>query len=338
MPDPSDPRPSAQNMSEVKPLEVDVTEQSLRNYEVSTMADDLASVPSPISGEPKDAPQRQTGRPQGLADAPPVSLPPDLFEVEDSGRSLQMKRFFLGFFGVLFLGLVGFGIYWYVGIPFAPPLPPTSVTPPTAPPTPSSVTPPLQFDSPLIPVNKTLALKIPEGGDSQTFLASIKRAMGEESSKIEKGDFVRLYLHSNGKKLSLSDLEKVLGQPFSSSIKAYLDEEGYTLFYEKGEEDAIRFGIALTMTNRASVENASSNFERTAPLFMRQLYARYVGSELPLATVEEFFDNAYKEVSIRYMNFGSPSLTLDYALDGDLFLVAGSRDTMFALIDRLKLK
>jgi len=333
MPDQIDPiPPSAKNMSAGKPLEVDVTQQSLRNYEVRTMEDDVAFAPPYVPGEQK--PQAKVfPEPVKKTAQQATSLPSEVFAIDDGSRFLQVKRFLLGFFGVLLLGFAGIGIYWYASSPDVGPTP----IPPPVPPTSLPPGPALQFDSPLIPVNKTLAFKVSEEEDPEAVLASIKRAIEEENPKIKKGDFVRLYLYANGKKHSLTDMESILGQPFPP-FTSYLNEESYTLFYTKGEGDAIRFGLVASILNRAGMENALSSFEREAPVLFGQIYARYATSQLPSATVEEFFDNSYKGVEIRYINFGSPMLAFDYALEGELFLVAGSRETMFALIDRLKLR
>lgn len=370
MPDQIPPGPPTPSASGAKPLEVDVAKQSLRNYEVRTMQDDIASAPSAIVEEPKSAPPAPPAppapatikpvpsppKPPLTAPAPakfetkkllPATLPPDLFDEESDTRSLPIKRFLVGFFGVLLVGFIGMGVYWYMNSsppPAVTPAPPSGpVTNPSPTPNPSPVTIPpvsptsLTFDSPLIPVNKTLAFKVSEGEDSATFLSNLKRAINGESSKIAKGDFVRIYLHIGGEKLSLSQLEKLLAQPFPL-IKPYLDEDSYTIFFEKGDGDAVRFAIVAMMTNRASVQNTLPAFENLAPKSLGKTYAGYTGSILPALTADQFFDNTYQGVSMRYVNFGSAALTFDYALDNDLFLAATSRETMFALIDRLKLK
>jgi len=371
--------PAAPPVSGAKPLEVDVAQQSLRNYEVRTMQDDIASAPSLIVEAPKAAPvppapvvppkpdisslaskiPPPSPAPAKPAPAkPPVTLPPDLFDEEHDARPLQVKRFLVGFLGILVVGFLGLGAYWYMTssspspVPIAsnpkPPSPspsphPAPVTTPSPSPTPAPVTTPpvapapLTFDSPLIPVNKTLAFKVSAGEGSASFLANLKQAINGESSKIAKGDFVRVYLHTNGKKLTLSELEKLLSQPLPL-IKPYLDETSYTIFFEKGDGDTIRFGIVAAMTNRASVENILPGFESVAPKSLGKTYTGYTGSILPALTADQFFDNAYQGIKMRYVNFGSAALTFDYALDNNLFLAVTSRETMFALVDRLKLK
>ncbi|TSC72647.1 MAG: hypothetical protein G01um101438_364 [Parcubacteria group bacterium Gr01-1014_38] len=48
-----------------------------------------------------------------------------------------------------------------------------------------------------------------------------------------------------------------------------------------------------------------------------------------------FTETVYQDVKVRYLNFGSPAQTVDYALVGDLLLLASSREAMFTLIDAM---
>lgn len=49
-----------------------------------------------------------------------------------------------------------------------------------------------------------------------------------------------------------------------------------------------------------------------------------------------FADREYNGVQVRYVNFGSPARSVDYALLDNLLLVATSRESMFALIDAVR--
>ena len=52
-----------------------------------------------------------------------------------------------------------------------------------------------------------------------------------------------------------------------------------------------------------------------------------------------FLDNTYRGVPIRYRNFPSPDVTVDYAIvnaaDQNYLVISGSRESMFAAIDVL---
>jgi hypothetical protein len=49
-----------------------------------------------------------------------------------------------------------------------------------------------------------------------------------------------------------------------------------------------------------------------------------------------FLDNTYKGISIKYINLPDPSLTIDYAVAGQLLLVTTSKASMYDAIDRLQ--
>lgn len=52
-----------------------------------------------------------------------------------------------------------------------------------------------------------------------------------------------------------------------------------------------------------------------------------------------FQNNTYKSVSVRYLNFSLPDLSLDYALipDKQLLLIATSQEAIYAVLDRLNI-
>ena len=61
----------------------------------------------------------------------------------------------------------------------------------------------------------------------------------------------------------------------------------------------------------------------------------FLDHQLEEPATEEFQDNTYKNVNIRYLNFSDPSLTLDYAIVGDYLVITTSRESMYGVIDRL---
>lgn len=362
MPDENNPQSNTQ-----KPLEVDVSDKSLKNYEVATMSKDVTSVPPTIPGErpsyspphekpkeptPQETPEKKE-KPLDMpkvATPPPVStpssapeqkpkeepapaaqsqLPPDLFDEEDEEKGSGLKRFLVGFIAILLLGGIGFGAYyWFVLNPQATPPP---ITPPTTPPPP----PQLQFDTPLIPVNRTLPLDIAESATRQELFNTMREAIVQVDNQTEDGDLIRLYLHDNGTKLSLDNIQTILGLT-SSGVETYIDGESYTLLYQKGAQTK-PFIIVAQILNQESLQNALPQLEAGLVGALQELYPEYTQSALPQMTSENFMQTTYGEVEIRYMNFGSPELALDYGIHEDLLIIAGSKDAMFAAIDRAQL-
>ena len=63
------------------------------------------------------------------------------------------------------------------------------------------------------------------------------------------------------------------------------------------------------------------------PLFLEE--------QIPASLTEEFQDNAYRNIAIRYMNFPGPDLSIDYALAANKLVITTSRESMYAAIDVL---
>ena len=355
--------------------EIDLPEESLKNYEITTMAADLRDEPTKIVAAPlpeiplPPAPPPSTPITPPLA-PPPTPLPPlqklpekdwrtiqnndgektikgkedKVFEIspseikipippqlDDTAQGVpSLKYLLIGFVTIVLLGLAGFGIYWYLGSK-APIMPP----PVTPPPTPIAQVP--QFDSPLVAVNKTLPLDLTTIKSAKEFFATLKDALAQVALKANEGDLVRIYPYRDGEKLKLSELMK-LAQVNPIGIESYIEEDSYSFFYEQATSAQITFGLVVKVTDANNLKNNLQNLEKSALAQSPLLYKNYKGQGLSdISSPTGFLDKKYKNIDIRFINFGSPQISFDYALYNDLLFIAGSRETMFALTDRVTL-
>lgn len=329
MPDQKEPSPSPSSEASQGLPEVNLPAHSIQDYEVITMEKDLAAAKRSEEEKRVFAKPKSKEDSDVLKASPTPQPPPPLPYDEGKYSYFSFSYFLIGFFVVLFLGGGGLAFYWYwgskgavVSSPLVEPAPPLKPTP--------------SLDSPLIAINKTLRLEVKEGQTRQEFFSTLKGAIIEVSKQANEGDLVRVYLYQDGKKLSFSQLTTLLAISLPS-LERYLQPDSYTLLYQQGRGDQHSFGLVAKGTIPQSLQDALPLLETEASLLLNSRYQEYALRALPQASSETFLDNNYQEIKIRYLNFPSPDLTFDYALYNELFLLAGSRQMMFTLIDRAKL-
>lgn len=108
------------------------------------------------------------------------------------------------------------------------------------------------------------------------------------------------------------------------------DKYTLVLYSQNGKR---RFGLIIEAINTANLEEQLKFWEKTMPDDLKNLFLK----EAPGGTASKgFHDNIYKEISIRYINFPNPELTIDYAIFNNLFILSISKESMYEIIDRLK--
>ena len=105
--------------------------------------------------------------------------------------------------------------------------------------------------------------------------------------------------------------------------------EKYTFFVFKQEN---RAGFMAEITERGILEAALKDWEYTMPEDLKPIF---LGQELGEPATEVFQDGLYKGVNIRYLNFTNSTLSIDYALVGNYFVITASKESMFKVIDRI---
>jgi len=105
----------------------------------------------------------------------------------------------------------------------------------------------------------------------------------------------------------------------------------YTLFLYKQDEGS-RLGIVIEMGESETLVQDLNDWENTIIDDLNQLL---LTEDILNAHSEEFGDKIYNETYIRYMNFPTPALTLDYGIVSGNLIIATSRESMFMVIDKL---
>jgi len=109
--------------------------------------------------------------------------------------------------------------------------------------------------------------------------------------------------------------------------------ENYTLFLYS-QEQANRLGLVISMGQSDTLVEDLKAWEET---IINDIKILFLESEIPESATEEFQDNIYKDIFIRYMNFPTSDLTIDYAIVNNNLVITTSKDSMYAIIDDLML-
>jgi len=181
----------------------------------------------------------------------------------------------------------------------------------------------------LIPVNQTKTIELITDQEN-LLLGQLKVLAGQEQASSTVSRILVKVIDQEQKYLSLSDLVSALNISIPEAI-ATSTTENYTLFlYNQPEGN--RLGIVIKMGQSDTLVQDLSNWEITIKDDLKQLF---LTEELPDAATQGFQDNIYNDIYIRYMNFATPYLSLDYALIKGNLVITTSRESMFAIIDSL---
>jgi len=110
-----------------------------------------------------------------------------------------------------------------------------------------------------------------------------------------------------------------------------INGDNYNLFlHNNGEEN--RVGLIMSMGQSSDLVQNLKAWEETMVADIRSFIFKDKTLE---SAIEGFQDNIYNEVTIRYINFPTSDLSIDYALIGNKLVITTSKDSMYAIIDAL---
>lgn len=204
-----------------------------------------------------------------------------------------------------------------------PVIPPTPVTPPP-PVTEAPVPTPAPEAAIMLDHTVTIVL-------SQVSKAEVIEKLAAENAKITDGTTTIRYVFAlatpTGQTyLSSADVASMLGITVPQSIQSLAQRTDLVGYKNAG---TVRYGLAAAITNKTTVKSAALAWEKTmladlAGLYIEKMY------EAPATTA--FSTNTYLTFYKRYLNMPQPDTSLDWAASNTHFLVATSKDMIFALI------
>ena len=270
-------------------------------------------VPTPIKdgiGTPTDS----------VGVEPPKPLKIEQLKTEDifdSEGKTNKKKFWLVIIGIVLLIAIILGFFYWRG------------TRPETNPTPQPTENKLQIPDSLINVDETKTLKL-ENNISLLILLEDEKVTALKTFRR----IVPTKIATDGKEevLSLNDLIKEL----NISVYPYVLSElknNYTLVLYGQEENEKRLGIIIETNNNTNLKEQLRYWEKT---MIENLYNLFLGKQPQIPTNKNFKDSNYNESPIRFINFPNPDISIDYATPNNLFILSTSKESIRAIIDRIK--
>lgn len=100
------------------------------------------------------------------------------------------------------------------------------------------------------------------------------------------------------------------------------------------KQGRVGFAVSLkeqTASSTEQLEISVRQLESLMPESLKSILVRqYDSPKIPV-----FEDNSYKGINIRYLNFAGSTFSIDYAIVDNKLLIATSKESMFAAIDRI---
>ena len=251
---------------------------------------------------------------------------------ENITERIPMKFLALGGVGVLVIAAAGV-VYLLL---FNKPTPPSSLLTPTptiAPTTIGPKCPEPQIPEPLIRVADTKQYST-ESLDKVG--KTLERVLTEP--EVPNGQIVRAVVKIEAvaecRLLVLDEVLAGFGIILPKNVSDSLDASSFLLFVWR-ENNAMRAGFVIATKNAAALKGDLAAWEPNMPqdldAFLRKL-GKSTGAATPI-----FQEINRRSLTIRYLNFPLPDVTIDYAIDPtrNLFLLTTSRASMYAAVDAL---
>lgn len=159
--------------------------------------------------------------------------------------------------------------------------------------------------------------------------------LASENAKIKEGKAtlryaIKLVTGTEKRFLTSDETAKLLGLSIPADL-AKLMSAHELIGYKNGA--SFRYGIAGAIQNKTSAQTATLAWEKTmltdlAPLYIEKTY------QTPDPVV--FSENTYFDFFKRFINMPQPDVSLDWAVSSRYFVVATSKEMIFAILDKAR--
>lgn len=185
----------------------------------------------------------------------------------------------------------------------------------------------------LIPITTTETIELFAGQENLLIGQLGALITQEQEINTFKRVLVKLTNQTETKYADLNTLILALGISIPEPIIVAVTQESdnYTLFFYS-QREGNRLGLIIKMGESETLVEDLKGWEITA---LNDLKSMILMDEIPTPATEGFQDNTHNDVYIRYMNFNTPDLSLDYGLVPGNLVLSTSRESMFSTIDAL---
>lgn len=185
----------------------------------------------------------------------------------------------------------------------------------------------------LIPLTSTGTIAVRE---TSAAASELKALFGKPTDAGSlRGVLLKLETEKEKRYFTFDEMLDALGFVMTDEVRATLNPALYTLFTYGESDGTTRVGFVVKVREseplRSTLAARESQLAEDTDEMLRSL------GRASQPTTPEFRGNVRRDLTIRYLNFPDPNLTLDYAIDStrQLLVFSTSRDSMFAVIDVL---
>lgn len=203
-----------------------------------------------------------------------------------------------------------------------PPLPVVEI------PLPTPVVPEPAASAPLISVDRTVIVAVTTLND-----ADVYAKIALENAKITDDKLIIRYLF----KLSTENEKRFLTQKETAALlsltipTAYWKQSTALEFIGYKNMGSFRYGFVSSIANKAAMQKVASAWEKTV---IDNLKSLYVEKAPVKPAIVRFSSNTYLDFTKRYINLPAPDVSLDWAVSANYFVIATSKDMIFAALDK----
>ncbi len=279
-----------------------------------------------------------------------ADLTPDLLESKtaEPEKVLNMKKVALvGLASIAVLALI-VGGWWYF---LKQPQPPAQISQSPSPRPSLATQTPIPAPTPLFKTDSQKVFELKIGQEK----ANIQEAIAQMAQTDEPaGSFIYLlFKDSQGNFLSLDkiassteiDLFDLPTQVNAGSLKDQLDMNSFSFFsYSQGQPDPSpfasgtnsgRLGIIILIKNATLTVDLAKSLRDLEQLMLPGLKILLTDAKNNFPAKPIWLDNTYNNIAVRYINLPDPSFSLDYAILNNQLIFATSKESMYAIIDRV---
>jgi len=173
---------------------------------------------------------------------------------------------------------------------------------------------------------KTIIIK---KGNEDLLLDRLKKVIEEISSGKITRILVKL-VDGEIKYLNLDELAAYLGINIPSEVKYCFGDQFTFFIYLQKDSFAKRTGLVIEIKDKDLLQTLLKDWEKN---LIEDIKPIFLDEKIGQPATEEFQDNVYRDVSIRYINLPNPDLTIDYAIVYDKLIITTSKDSMYYILD-----
>jgi hypothetical protein len=144
---------------------------------------------------------------------------------------------------------------------------------------------------------------------------------------------------ADGSKYSFTEFMTESGVVVPENVTNQTDDRKFYITAIRESNNSLGYGFIVEVSgNAVQLRSALNAWETTMPTNFKTLF----NFDPKKASSKVFLDNNYQNAQIRYQNFPTPSLTIDYSVvsntSGKTYLIfTNSREHMYSIIDKIRL-